>query len=55
MAAGKKKTSSKKQAGKAGWNETLKQALANKRPPGGFPTPSKPRDSVVQKVKKNAF
>ena len=38
-----------------GWAETMKQALANKRPAGGFPDQPKPRDSGVQKVKKNAF
>jgi hypothetical protein len=40
---------------KGGWAETMKQALANKRPAGGFPDQPKPRDSGVQKVKKNAF
>jgi hypothetical protein len=40
---------------KGGWSETMKQALANKRPAGGFPDQPKPRDSGVQKVKKNAF
>jgi hypothetical protein len=40
---------------KGGWAETMKQALAKKRPAGGFPDQPKPRDSGVQKVKKNAF
>lgn len=54
-----KKTVAKK-AGKAkpakgGWAETMKKALESKRPAGGFPNQPKPRDSGVQKVKKNAF
>jgi hypothetical protein len=40
---------------KGGWAETMKQALQNKRPASGFPDQPKPRDSGVQKVKKNAF
>ncbi len=59
----KQKTSSvKKKAGakaaakpKATWAETMKKALENKRPAGGFPDQPKPRDSTVQKVRKNAF
>jgi len=57
-----KKTSTKKPAkkkaaapAKASWAETMKQALQKKRPAGGFPDQPKPRDSGVQKVKKNAF
>ena len=38
-----------------GWAETMKKALESKRPAGGFPDQPKPRDSGVQKVKKNAF
>jgi hypothetical protein len=48
----------KKAAGKTGqggWAETMKKALENKRPASGFPDQPKPRDSGVQKVKKNAF
>jgi hypothetical protein len=33
----------------------MKQALAKKRPASGWPEQAKPRDSGVQKVKKNAF
>jgi hypothetical protein len=40
---------------KATWAETMKKALENKRPAGGFPDQPKPRDSGVQKVRKNAF
>jgi hypothetical protein len=39
----------------ATWAETMKKALENKRPAGGFPDQPKPRDSGVQKVRKNAF
>lgn len=42
-------------AAQGGWAETMKKALQNKRPAGGFPDQPKPRDSGVQKVKKNAF
>ena len=42
-------------AGQGGWAETMKKALENKRPASGFPDQPKPRDSGVQKVKKNAF
>jgi hypothetical protein len=41
--------------GQGGWAETMKKALENKRPASGFPDQPKPRDSGVQKVKKNAF
>lgn len=44
-----------KKAAKASWAETMKKALENKRPAGGFPDQPKPRDSGVQKVRKNAF
>ena len=56
-----KTTSVKKKAGaktakpKATWAQTMKKALENKRPAGGFPDQPKPRDSGVQKVRKNAF
>ncbi len=43
------------QGAQGGWAETMKKALQNKRPAGGFPDQPKPRDSGVQKVKKNAF
>ena len=47
------KTASRKP--KATWAETMKKALEKKQPPGGFPDQPKPRDSSVQKVRKNAF
>ncbi|HEY0685091.1 MAG TPA: hypothetical protein VGD45_22320 [Steroidobacter sp.] len=47
------KTASRKP--KASWAETMKKALEKKQPPGGFPDQGKPRDSTVQKVRKNAF
>lgn len=57
-----KSPSVKKKAGakaaakpKASWADTMKKALEAKRPPGGFPDQPKPRDSNVQKVRKNAF
>lgn len=40
---------------KASWAETMKQALEKRQPPGGFPKQPKPRDSGVQRVRKNAF
>ena len=40
---------------KATWAETMKKALQTKQPAGGFPDQPKPRDSGVQKVRKNAF
>lgn len=40
---------------KASWAETMKKALEKKQPAGGFPNQPKPRDSGIQKVKKNAF
>ena len=48
----KKKTTKTR---KASWADTMKRALENKRPAGGFPDQPKPRDSGIQKVKKNAF
>jgi hypothetical protein len=57
----KQKTSSLKKKAKtaakpkASWAETMKKALKNKQPAGGFPDQPKPRDSGVQKVRKNAF
>lgn len=56
-ASTKKKASSKAAAKPkaATWAETMKKALQNKQPAGGFPEQPKPRDSGVQKVRKNAF
>lgn len=51
----KKKTATKARSPKASWAETMKKALQSKQPAGGFPDRPKPRDSGVQKVKKNAF
>lgn len=42
-------------AAKSTWSNTIKKALEKKRQPSGWPEQPKPRDSVVQKVKKNAF
>jgi hypothetical protein len=53
--ATKKKTNAKAAKPKATWADTMKKALENKRPAGGFPDQPKPRDSTVQKVRKNAF
>jgi hypothetical protein len=50
-----KKSTTTARRGKGGWAATMKTALAKKRPPGGWPAQGQPRDSVVQKVKKNAF
>lgn len=57
MATAKKKTSrtKTKAPAKTSWSDTIKSALKNKRPAGGFPDQGKPRDSTVQKVKKDAF
>jgi hypothetical protein len=55
MTATKKSTKAAKKPDKGGWTATMKTALAKKRPPGGWPAQAKPRDSGVQKVKKNAF
>jgi hypothetical protein len=55
MATAKKKSSKKKAAAKASWGETMRKALENKKPAGGFPEQGKPRDSVVKKVRKDAF
>jgi hypothetical protein len=52
--ASKKKSTSKRGV-KVGWAETMKKALDKKQPAGGWPAQGKPRDSGVQKVKKNAF
>jgi hypothetical protein len=53
----KTKTTTKAASRKAkpNWAETMKKALEKKQPAGGFPQQPKPRDSGVQKVKKNAF
>ncbi|MDY6948400.1 MAG: hypothetical protein SXG53_22090 [Pseudomonadota bacterium] len=54
----KTKTTAKaarKPKAKASWADTMKQALEKKQPAGGFPNQPKPRDSGVQKVRKNAF
>jgi hypothetical protein len=55
MATGKKKSSKKKAAGQASWTETMKRALENKKPAGGFPDQGKPRSTAVKKVRKDAF
>jgi hypothetical protein len=55
MATAKKKSTKKRAPAQVGWSETMKKALANKKPPGGFPDQGKPRDSMVKKVKKDAF
>jgi hypothetical protein len=56
MSTAKKKATKKKSpSAKGGWTETMKKALANKQPAGGWPSQPKPRDSGIQKVKKNAF
>jgi hypothetical protein len=56
MTTAKKKSSKKRgSSAKGGWTEMMKQALEKKRPAGGFPDQPKPRDSGIQKVKKNAF
>ena len=52
-----KKSAKKKSSApaKASWAETMKKALDQKRPAGGFPDQGKPRDSAVKKLRKNAF
>ncbi|MET0497011.1 MAG: hypothetical protein ABW106_01935 [Steroidobacteraceae bacterium] len=55
MTTPKKKSTKKSAAAKPGWAETMKKALEKKRPSGGWPDQAKPRDSGIQKVKKNAF
>jgi hypothetical protein len=57
MSTAKKKSSKAKKSApaKVGWAETMKKALENKKPAGGWPDQPKPRDSGIQKVKKNAF
>ena len=57
-APAKKAKSSAKTAArkpKATWADTMKKAREKKQPAGGFPDQPKPRDSTVQKVRKNAF
>jgi hypothetical protein len=52
------KKSAKKKSGataKASWADTMKKALDQKRPAGGWPDQGKPRDSAVKKLRKNAF
>lgn len=56
--SGTKKTTKAKASArkpKASWADVMKQALQKKQPAGGFPEQPKPRDSGVQKVKKNSF
>jgi hypothetical protein len=55
MATAKKKATKKRTASQVGWTETMKKALENKKPAGGFPDQGKPRDSGTKKVRKNAF
>lgn len=59
MATAKKKTArvanTPKPAAKTSWGDTIKLALAKKKQPRGWPEQSKPRDTTVQKVKKDAF
>ena len=55
MSTAKKKSSKKSTPAKVSWTDTMKKALENKRPAGGFPDQGKPRDSGKQKVRKNAF
>ncbi len=59
MATAKKKSARAakvtKPAAKSSWSDTIKKALEKKRAPGGWPEQPKPRDSTVQKVKKDAF
>ncbi|MBL8269328.1 hypothetical protein [Steroidobacter sp.] len=49
------KTAAKAAKPKASWADTMKKALEKKQPAGGFPEQPKPRDSGIQKVKRNAF
>jgi hypothetical protein len=49
------KAAPRKAKPKATWADTMKKALEKKQPAGGFPDQPKPRDSGVQKVRKNAF
>ena len=49
------KTSKKSAPAKVSWSDTMKKALKDKRPAGGFPEQGKPRDSGKQPVRKNAF
>lgn len=52
-----KKSAKKKGGGaaKVSWADTMKKALDQKRPAGGWPDQGKPRDSAVKKLRKNAF
>lgn len=54
-APAKKSKTPAKAKPKASWAETMKKALEKKQPAGGFPDQPKPRDSGIQKVRKNAF
>ena len=58
MATAKKKSAkkaAKKPAAKVGWAETMRNALQNKQPAGGFPDQGKPRNTAEKKRPKNAF
>lgn len=61
MVASKKKSTKKaaakksKPAPKASWADTMKKALQNKQPAGGWPDQGKPRDSTVKKLPTNSF
>lgn len=59
MTTPKKKAASAKKAAKPAakisWSDTIKKALENKRTGGGGPEQPKPKDSGIQKVRKNAF
>jgi hypothetical protein len=55
MATTKKKSTKKRGNTEVSWTDTMRKALENKKPPGGFPDQGKPRDSMVKKVKKDAF
>jgi hypothetical protein len=55
MATAKKKSTKKRASSEVSWSDTMRKALENKKPPGGFPDQGKPRDSVVKKVRKDAF
>ena len=58
MATAKKKSAKsakKRAAGQVSWAETMRKALDGKKAAGGFPDQGKPRDSVVKKVRKDAF
>jgi hypothetical protein len=59
MTTAKKKTArvakTPKPVAKTSWSDTIKHALAKKKQPRGWPEQPKPRDTTVQKVKKDAF